>query len=275
MNGCSTVCQNYGLPIPLSTFDVPSYTSVLPLLEKLDDEGKQIISFASWRAWPRRSHIKYVSVDELTEENALQPTSYSTLPFSPPISDPDERTFKDKDMCSRRSEECFELIVRDDTTMMEAYNCDRQKPGQKTTTMPAEKQIYRATYVHQHFIHYSTVTDVTNLPLDQYKQQYKRARPFPDPQSRFIDEVNEGLMLHTKAIARQDTAGWKRNCHKDGSPIDQCRIGFPWPEDGSNRTFDDDGWKYNCYVNPRIDRYWAPLLKNELRTKLREIGYLT
>jgi hypothetical protein len=37
-----------------------SYTSVVPLLEKLDKEGKKIISFASWRAWPRRTHIKYV-----------------------------------------------------------------------------------------------------------------------------------------------------------------------------------------------------------------------
>jgi hypothetical protein len=35
-----------------------NYTSVLPLLEKLDKEDKKIISFASWRAWPRRTHIK-------------------------------------------------------------------------------------------------------------------------------------------------------------------------------------------------------------------------
>jgi hypothetical protein len=35
-----------------------NYSSLLPLLEKLDDEGKKIISFASWRAWPRRTHIK-------------------------------------------------------------------------------------------------------------------------------------------------------------------------------------------------------------------------
>ncbi|KAG7346686.1 glycosyltransferase family 92 protein [Nitzschia inconspicua] len=219
-----------------------NYTSVLQLLEKLDQEGKKIISFASWRAWPRRTHIN----------------------------NPDDTTFNDKELCSRRSQECFELSVRDDTTLMEAYNCDRQQPGKKTSTMPAEKQIYRASYVQQHFIHYSTVTETSNMPLDEYKKVYNRARPFPDPQSRFIDEVNEGLMLHAKAIARQDTAGWKRNCHKDGSPIDQCRIGFPWPEDGSNRTYNEDGWNYNCYVNPRIDNYWAPLLKN----KLKEMGFL-
>ena len=35
-----------------------NYTSLLPLLDKLDDEGNKIMSFASWRAWPRRTHIR-------------------------------------------------------------------------------------------------------------------------------------------------------------------------------------------------------------------------
>lgn len=34
------------------------YTSVLPLLDQLDHEGMKIISFASWRAWPRRKFIE-------------------------------------------------------------------------------------------------------------------------------------------------------------------------------------------------------------------------
>ena len=34
-----------------------SYTSILPLLDKLDEEGKKIVSFGSWRAWPRRDFI--------------------------------------------------------------------------------------------------------------------------------------------------------------------------------------------------------------------------
>ena len=49
----------------IGQFDIDEYlipmgnfSSVLPLLEKLDDEGKKIINFASWRAWPRRTHIK-------------------------------------------------------------------------------------------------------------------------------------------------------------------------------------------------------------------------
>jgi hypothetical protein len=150
--------------------------------------------------------------------------------------------------------------------MLEAYNCDRQKPGNKSSTMPAEKQIYKADYVKQHFVHYSTVTESTNLNPDEFRKKFGKRRPFPDPLSRFGDEVNEGLMLHSKSIARQDTAGWKTNCRKDQTrrSFDQCRIGIPWPEDGSNATSDENGWGYNCYVNPRIDNYWAPMVKSRL-----------
>jgi hypothetical protein len=49
----------------IGQFDIDEYlipmgnfSSLLPLLDRLDDEGNKIISFASWRAWPRRTHIK-------------------------------------------------------------------------------------------------------------------------------------------------------------------------------------------------------------------------
>jgi hypothetical protein len=137
--------------------------------------------------------------------------------------------------------------------------------------MPAEKQIYRADYVKQHFIHYSTVTETTNMLYGDYVKQFGNTRAFPDPKSRFVDEVNEGLMLHSKAIARQDTAGWVRNCHQNFTGFDQCRIGYPWPR-GSDEVVkaDNDGWNYNCYAHEKIDDYWGP----RLQEKLKEIGFL-
>ena len=151
--------------------------------------------------------------------------------------------------------------------MLEAYNCDREKPGEKKATMPAEKQIYRSDYVKQHFIHYSTITESSNLNKIEFREKFGNVRPFPDRLSRFSDEVNEGLMLHSKSVARQDTAGWKDTC--TGKAYGPCRIGFPWPHYSSNATFNKDGWKYNCYVNPRIDNYFAP----KLRAKLTEMGF--
>lgn len=197
-------------------------------------------------------------------------TISSTVSSLTPYSDPEETAFKnDYGMCGR-SDECFELSVKRNTTMLEAYNCDRQKPGMKSDTMPAEKQIYRADYVKQHMIHYSTITESSNLNAVDFTKKFGRRRPFPDPLSRFGDELNEGLMLHSKSIARQDTAGWKANCHKRKRGFDQCRIGFQWPEDGSNATSDENGWKYNCYVNPRIEDYWAPKVK----ARLIEMGFM-
>lgn len=80
-------------------------------------------------------------------------------------------------------------------TMLQAYNCDRQKPGEKVHQMPAEKQIYRPDYVKHHFIHYSTVTgmSILNKP-DVLQRGYKwiPGSAFPDPLSRFGDEKNEG-----------------------------------------------------------------------------------
>jgi hypothetical protein len=51
-----------------------------------------------------------------------------------------------------RKQDCFQLQIPMNQTMLQAYNCDRQKPGQKTEQMPAEKQIYRPDYVKHHFI---------------------------------------------------------------------------------------------------------------------------
>ena len=166
-------------------------------------------------------------------------------------------------MCGHKAS-CFDLSIHKNSTVLEAYACDRYKPGKKEAGMPAEKQIYRADYVTQHFIHYSTVTESTNLDHAAYQQQFGSRRPFPDPKSRFGDEVNEALMIHSKAVARQDTAGWEQVCHKGGKGT--CRIGFPWPEDAEETgiTTDKDDWQYNCYVNEKVEKYWGPLLREQL-----------
>jgi hypothetical protein len=149
------------------------------------------------------------------------------------------------------------------TTVLQAYACDRFKPGQKQTAMPAEKQIYRADYVTQHFVHYSTTTESTNLNYTAYAKQFKNRRTFPDPKSRFGDEVNEALMIHSKAVARQDTAGWAQVCKKGGSGT--CRIGFPWPTGEITSVMTDkDNWKYNCFVNEKVEKYWGPRLRQQL-----------
>jgi hypothetical protein len=216
------------------------YKTATALLDTLDKEGTKIISFASWRAWPRWAYI-----DE-------------------PV------TINNPSVCWH-NEPCFDLSVQAEHSLLQAYNCDRAKPGQKTETMPAEKQLYRADYVLSHFVHYSVATVMSELNETEYvKQGFKwKGRAFPDPRQRFGDEVKEALMIHTKAVATQDTAGWERMCHINNTYLPHrrqglCRLGVPFPDDwtavagGVNAT--EEGWAYNCYVNQQVEQYLAPRL---------------
>jgi hypothetical protein len=90
-------------------------------------------------------------------------------------------------------------------------------------------------------------------------------RAAPDPLLRFADEQTEVTMLHTKAMATQDTAGWQKRCK--GELKGSCRIGVPYPDLNTSSTVekDEDGWLYNCYVNPKIENEWVPRLHEELK----------
>jgi hypothetical protein len=161
---------------------------------------------------------------------------------------------------------CFELKVPPQRTVLQTYNCDRQK-GQKKEKMPAEKQLYRPDYVKLHFVHYSTVTNLTLMNMEETKEagMHWKEKIGADPLSRFGNEVSEGTMLHTKAIATQDTSGWLTSC-KEGSR-GMCRIGNPYPEgaEAAGKTSDAHNWTYNCYVNEKIESYYVPLLEKSMK----------
>lgn len=178
-----------------------------------------------------------------------------------PIDDPSQ--------CGRKLR-CFELQVPFKNTMLQTYNCDRQS-GPKTRVMPAEKQIYRPDYVKQHFIHYSAVTVVSEMSISEFTSagyDWHKTRAFPDPNSRFSDEANEATMLHTKAVARQDTVGWEEACMDKYRGGLMCRIGVPFPDNYHEKTHgtgDEKGWAYNCYPNKKIDEYWALRLEQAIK----------
>lgn len=240
----------------IAQFDIDEYlvpmgelTSLHPLLDKLDEEGTKIISFGSWRAWPRRKFIQDPNLTRMTGGSA----------------------------CARRNGDCFELSVPKNFTMLQAYNCDRQKPGGKKEKMPAEKQIYRPEYVLHHFIHYSTVTAMSEMnreDIEKLGRKWNPRNPFPDPLSRFGDENKEALMLHTKAVAHQDTVSWEEACAASYTGGTYCRLGVPFPHDltGINISAGENGMKMNCYVNPKIDDYWVKELESKLKEHVPEIA---
>ena len=118
--------------------------------------------------------------------------------------------------------------------------------------MPAEKQLYRPDYVLQHFIHYSSVTVLAQMTMTEFEAAgfpWLKTKITPDPLSRFSDELNEATMLHTKAVARQDTAGWQKACMAGfNDKRARCRVGVPFPVDydeSRDGLGDDKGWAYN------------------------------
>ena len=214
------------------------YKGVPALLDKLDEEDTRIISFGSWRAWPR-----WAFIDEIVPVH-------------------------DEKVCWKK-EPCFHLSVPAKNTMLQTYNCDRQKPGQKQHSMPAEKQLYRADYVLQHFIHYTAVTQLSEKNVTEVEEEGLKWpwRAFPDPRQRFGDELSEALMIHTKAVAVQDTVAWEKVCHINVTKLPKrqqglCRLGVPWPKDHdmSKPNATEEGWAFNCYVNEKVEDYFIPKL---------------
>jgi hypothetical protein len=221
------------------------YKSLLPILDKLDQEGMKMINFRSWRSWPRRALIE------------------------------EPKRLKGRELC-RSQKPCFEVVVPQNHTMIQTYNCDRQK-GTKTQQMPAEKQIYRPDYVKLHFVHYSTVTTLSSANKTEYDKMstLKWRRPMTaDNNARFSDEINEGTMLHAKAMARPDTAGWEDFCRNES--VHACRIGAPYPDgaSGSNVSVDKQYWTYNCYVNKKIEDFYVPLLEEAMKATQQEYDAL-
>jgi hypothetical protein len=84
-------------------------------------------------------------------------------------------------------------------------------------------------------------------------------------------------MIHTKAVATQDTIGWKTACaawNQDTRAT--CRLGTPFPPEDNlhplNLTAGDEGWKFNCYVNQKAEQYWVKKLEEALKSKIPELG---
>ena len=172
-------------------------------------------------------------------------------------------------MCGN-NRECFNLQVPMNRTVLQTYNCDRQ-----SGVMPAEKQLYRPDYVLQHYSHYSSVTVTSDMNRSDFEKagyNWFKTKAFPDPLSRFSKE-NEACMLHTKAVASQDTAGWLDICTVSNEKAgkvkkkETCRIGVPFPLHYNEETdgeADEKGWKYNCNENQRTETYWVPRLEKAL-----------
>jgi len=67
---------------------------------------------------------------------------------------------------------------------------------------------------------------------------------------------------------------WEKACLASYEGSSFCRLGTPFPEDltGVDISAGEDGQKFNCYVNRKIDDYWVKQLESKLKEHVPEIA---
>jgi predicted membrane-bound mannosyltransferase len=160
-------------------------------------------------------------------------------------------------------------IKRPNTTYLETYNCDVSSFPKPEKFDRARKQIYRSDYVLYRFVHYSLVTQpmiktFNETPANQWNIRYNE----PSPSERTTNEATEAVMVHTKVIDASETRNYLDRCRYGDQQQVICMVGYPWPESkaaGSiTHEHDARGMGYNCYINKRVEEYWAPRLRAAL-----------
>lgn len=88
-------------------------------------------------------------------------------------------------------------------------------------------------------------------------------------QARFVNEVTEGTMLHTKAIVAKETIYFEKLLSNSRSK-DMSLVGIEWPSDGlghqGSLKINGKSFYPNCYPVEWIENHWSPLLRKSLES---------
>ena len=91
---------------------------------------------------------------------------------------------------------------------------------------------------------------------------------------RFVDELEEGVLIHAKTTVPAETFSRETMC-KLNAPS-HCLVGIPCPDDlpfsdalhKKNVFHDEKGDFCNCWMNRKVENYWLP----KLTASLSKIG---
>ena len=184
----------------------------------------------------------------------------------------------DQSVCSdptgrrNRLPEEFCVGPRSNETFLRVYNCDYIRHPRPDRFARAMKQIYRPAKVLSHFVHYSTVTQsIARYYLNHSDpSRYRRRVMESDFKDRFLDELSEGVLIHTKSVLPHETATRTATCHY--ATKHSCMMGLACPDSTpfddavhqKNIFLDEQGRFCNCWIDSHVENYWIPQLEHAL-----------
>ena len=164
-----------------------------------------------------------------------------------------------------------------------------------------QKQFYRPDFVLSHFVHYSTVTVSNSLVIhtisilfpdrqvkthlflglpwvqtdlatekQHTKGKFARDMTTNSETERFVDESEEGVLIHAKTTVPAETFSRDKMC-KLNAPS-HCMVGIPCPDHlpfsdelhTKNVFHNEKGEFCNCWMNRKVEEYWLPKLNDAL-----------
>lgn len=215
------------------------HDSLKDLLEIADKENTKVLNWKSKRSKPR---LQYFNVTPSSPECKVQ--------------------------------KCFDPSLPEGKTFLEVYNCNVEKPP-RVNVMPAEKAIYRPDFVVLFFVHYATVTVLSQMGKADLENSGKKwLRRYKVTSLRYVDEETEGTMLHTKAIVEKEVRFWNRTIQLNPK---NTKLGVEWPggmDENQNPMFrtviHGASYRPNCYPVPKIEEVWVPRLTTALGNRSLE-----
>eukprot|EP00934_Nitzschia_sp_Nitz4_P005410 Nitzschia sp. Nitz4//scaffold343_size17995//3209//7250//NITZ4_008797-RA/size17995-processed-gene-0.25-mRNA-1//-1//CDS//3329548584//5400//frame0 len=169
-----------------------------------------------------------------------------------------EPYFDDTSDCSENCKRCSCRGKRANATFLETY-CEPSRFPLPPNAARAKKQLYRPSFVLNHFVHYSTVT---RMVIDRPRMP----RVVGYPYERRVKEMSEAFMLHSKTKPPRRTTSWKTQC----TDIEKCPLGFAWPHYQDENTTSEEGmvnemgFPYSCYEIQKVNDVLAPKLHKAL-----------
>ena len=224
------------------------YNNWKDVLADVYKEGKHILKFRSTRARPLPNLMKPVFGPEVARCPTIEEVEGDEL----------------------RKASC--LVQNDNYTFLQTYNCEYIKSPKPERFQRAMKQIYRPEYVLSHFVHYSTITtDLARTKDQSIDKKYDKYVQTSDPRTeRFVDEINEGVLVHTKSIVPEEAVTRESRCKPKLHP--GCNVGIPCPDDlpfddktHQDGFLDNNGNFCNCWVNRKVENVWLPKLIADLK----------